>query len=1031
MVRYGKFIDDLSLRKYRQLVTRINDLGSSIATLSDADLQGKTTEFRQRVDRGESLDSLLPEAYAVVREASSRVIGMRHFDVQLLGGAIMHDGGVTEMKTGEGKTLVSTLPAYLNGLGGDGVHVVTVNDYLARRDKEHMGRIHDFLGLTVEVIQQDSNLQTRQIAYNSDITYVTHQQLGFDYLLNLTVMNRKEVRCPSDGYNYAIIDEVDSVLIDECTNPLIISEKKEFESNLSAQNIMAANDVAERLTRGVHYEVLEKEMNVSMKDVGMEAAQALLPDFKALWEVGSSMGGYILNAVRAKELFKRNVQYVVQFGEIKIIDESTGRVKERSRYGTGIHEAIEAKEGLVVQGEGQIIHSITYQEFFGKYKKLAGMTGTATTESEELWETYGLKVSRVPTNKPSIRKDETGIIFRTAAEKWDAIEDKVYTLYEMGQPVLVGTISIMDSEYVSKNLSEIGVPHKLLNAKPEYAQMEAETVAQAGRLGAVTIATNMAGRGTDIVLGGNPFELAKGILREYIKPAFTKEEPKSFSAHSDTFGYELPPNLLGLLAKAYAHVRATCDVALEPEEALHVLSEICSFVRPLFQPSAQESWEAPDDLDGLEVSLLKRGLPEFFLPRNSNGDSNETATFIHVPPKTISKCAVCAYAVYDLCDERCKAEGEMVRRLGGLHVIGTDLHPSRRIDLQLRGRAGRQGDPGRTSFYLSLEDTLLKKFGVGTTGNIFEASFDMLEASGTGPEYGLPMPGLITVVRSSQYEAERWAYHSRKYLFKMGKSFAPHREQVEGLRKYILYADSDGIEDMIRQCILANVSEAVAGHAKTQGRPKNWRAADILRHLSCLCQVDVQSDAVAAEVDAALKDGTWKAKARALSKAASAPKALDELKGRVLRGQARYVADRIAQHLFDVYSMLEDEARGNEAISGGALYDQQYVLLRSIDRVWHAHQGEMNLLKDAMQLRRFPEGDPVQEFKKESSRALVPLMEQIVREIFTKLFVDWVEPVEVQEAMDEDDEEGDELRVVPALHADGEEVGEGDGDGRG
>ncbi len=502
------------LRKYQPYVAEVNVLEEDIEKLSDDELKGKTGEFKLQLDkattdqeRADILDEILPEAFAVVREAGRRVLGMRHFDVQLMGGLVLHKGQIAEMKTGEGKTLVSTLPSYLNGLTGRGVHAVTVNDYLARRDAEWMGQLHRFLGLSVGLIQSGMSPSERQRNYACDITYATNSELGFDYLRdNMATSMAEVVQRP---FNYCIIDEVDSVLIDEARTPLIISGQVERPS----QNYIRAAQIARQLNPEEHYEVDEKARNVIMTDEGFIAAEQLL-EVKDLYDPENPWAHYIFNAIKAKELFIPDVNYIVRNGEVVIVDEFTGRVLQGRRWSDGLHQAIEAKENVEIQKETQTLATITYQNFFLLYPKLAGMTGTAKTEEAEFEKIYNLQVTIIPTNRVSGRRDLSDVVYKTEAAKWKAVAEECAEMHENGRPVLVGTTSVEKSELLSRLLSEKEVPHNLLNARPENVERESEIVAQAGRKGAVTIATNMAGRGTDIILGGNSDYMARLKVRE-------------------------------------------------------------------------------------------------------------------------------------------------------------------------------------------------------------------------------------------------------------------------------------------------------------------------------------------------------------------------------------------------------------------------------------------------------------------------------------------------------------------------------------
>jgi preprotein translocase subunit SecA len=605
------------VRALADLVPDINALEPALERLSDEALQARTAEFRQRLANGADVNDLLIEAFAVTREAARRVIGQRHYDVQLMGGAALHFGWIAEMRTGEGKTLVSTLPVYLNGLTGKGVHVVTVNDYLAKRDAEWMGQIHRWLGLTVGIVIPDiADAASKRAAYEADVTYSTNSELGFDYLRDNMAMTIEER--VQRGHEYAIVDEVDSILIDEARTPHIISGRVADAAKTYVQ--FAA--IVRSLTRNVDYEVDEKKKQISVTEPGMDKVEAALGVDNIYDDPSANWVHHLNAALRAKELYKRDVDYLVADGEVKIIDEFTGRILEGRRWSEGLHQAVEAKERVKIKEENQTLATTTLQNYFRLYKKLAGMTGTAETEAGEFHGTYKLSVVPIPTHRPMVRKDHGDLIFKSEKGKFDAVVDDLVERHEKGQPVLVGTVSVEKSEYLSKLLVQRGIPHAVLNAKQH--EKEAEIVAQAGRIGAITVATNMAGRGVDILLGGN----AEGLARRQVRAEGIDERL-----------VDLDPGEPGVL------------------EALDANEELAQAYR-----AARSRYEE-----------LK-------------------ARF----------------------EAECKAEGDTVRGLGGLYVLATERHESRRIDNQLRGRSGRQGDPGESRFYLSLEDELMRLFATGT-----------------------------------------------------------------------------------------------------------------------------------------------------------------------------------------------------------------------------------------------------------------------------------------------------------------------------
>ncbi|HEY9826946.1 MAG TPA: preprotein translocase subunit SecA, partial [Stenomitos sp.] len=674
------------LKKYQPDVVEINLLEEELQKLSDQELQAKTAEFKQRLTKGETLDDLLPEAFAAVREASRRVLGLRHFDVQMLGGMILHDGQIAEMKTGEGKTLVSTLPAYLNALSGKGVHVITVNDYLARRDAEWMGQIHRFLGLSVGLIQQSMTPVERQKNYACDITYATNSEIGFDYLRDNMATSMEEV--VQRPFNYCVIDEVDSVLIDEARTPLIISGQVERPT----EKYLEADRVAQGLRVEEHYEVDEKARNVILTDEGFIAAEQIL-GVEDLYDPQDPWAHYVFNAIKAKELFIKDVNYIIRDNEIVIVDEFTGRIMVGRRWSDGLHQAIEAKEGVEIQNETQTLASITYQNLFLLYPKLAGMTGTAKTEETEFEKIYKLEVTLVPTNRINRRQDLADVVYKTENAKWVAVAQECAQMHEMGRPVLVGTTSVEKSEVLSRLLLQQNIPHNLLNAKPENVERESEIVAQAGRRGAVTIATNMAGRGTDIILGGNADYMARLKAREYLMPRIVLPES------GDPMGvieFSMPQ-------------RETRPQGFDPN------------VEAAPTGTLRKTWKVAPDIFPTEISsetetLLKaavdfavkkygeQSLPELQAEELLAIAAEKAPTDDEVVQK-LRDAYNTVRAEYEVFTSQ---EHNEVVELGGLHVIGTERHESRRVDNQLRGRAARQGDPGSTRFFLSLDDNQLR-----------------------------------------------------------------------------------------------------------------------------------------------------------------------------------------------------------------------------------------------------------------------------------------------------------------------------------
>ncbi|CAO2827953.1 unnamed protein product [Amaranthus hypochondriacus] len=657
------------VKDYYRLVDSVNALEPRIQSLSDDQLKAKTEEFRSRLALGESLADIQAEAFAVVREAAKRTLGMRHFDVQIIGGAVLHDGSIAEMKTGEGKTLVSTLAAYLNALAGEGVHVVTVNDYLARRDAEWMGSVHHFLGLSVGLIQKGMKAEERRRNYRCDITYTNNSELGFDYLRdNLSGTSGELVMRWPKPFHFAIVDEVDSVLIDEGRNPLLISG----QANEDAARYPVAAKVAELLVRGMHYNVELKDNSVELTEEGISLAELAL-ETNDLWDENDPWARFVINALKAKEFYRRDVQYIVRKGKALIINELTGRVEEKRRWSEGIHQAVEAKEGLKIQADSVVVAQITYQSLFKLYPKLSGMTGTAKTEEKEFLKMFHMPVIEVPTNLPNIRKDLPIQAFATARGKWDHVSEEVESMFRLGRPVLVGTTSVENSEHLSDLLKERNIPHNVLNARPKYAAREAEIVAQAGREHAITISTNMAGRGTDIILGGNPKMLAKGIIEKKLLPLLSREVPE--------YEFDGEPS----------SVKAMSKVDLSPSTS--ALLERASLIAKYVGKSEGQSWTHQQVKSIISESVQ---MSESVDSRELQRLAEEESEMYPLGPAV----ALAYQAVLNNCQIHCLNEGTKVKRLGGLHVIGTSLHESRRIDNQLRGRAGRQGDPGSTRFMI-------------------------------------------------------------------------------------------------------------------------------------------------------------------------------------------------------------------------------------------------------------------------------------------------------------------------------------------
>ena len=838
------------IKKIRGLADRIVELEPEYKALSDEALQGKTEQFRERLRNGETLDELLPEAYATVREAASRVIGQRHYYVQLLGGIILHQGRIAEMRTGEGKTLAATLPSYLNALTGEGVHVVTVNDYLARRDSEWMGKIHRFLGLTVGLIVHGLNNEERRAAYACDITYATNNELGFDYLRDNMVLYKKDL--VQRGHDFAIVDEVDSILIDEARTPLIISGRGDESTELYQQadafvsrlrgKIYATTDekAPEDENLDADYIVDEKAKTATLTSRGVQKAEQAFGLENLSDLENATISHHINQAMKARGLMKRDIDYVVKDDEVIIVDEFTGRLMYGRRYNEGLHQAIEAKEGLKVAHESKTLATITFQNFFRLYTKLSGMTGTALTEEEEFSGIYAIDVVEIPTNRPVVRIDNPDVVYRTEAAKFRAVIQQIIECHQKGQPVLVGTISIEKSEMLSKLLSRHGVPHTVLNAK--HHEKEAEIVAQAGRFGAVTIATNMAGRGTDIVLGGNPEQMALNELRK--REDMTDE----------------------LLAEANSYAETS-----DPE-----------------------------------ILAVRRDFEE-------------------------------AHRAFK---EKTSAESQRVRDAGGLFIIGTERHESRRIDNQLRGRSGRQGDPGETRFYLSMEDDIMRLFG----SERMMAMMDTLKIDEDTPIDARILSGAI---ENAQKNVESRNYHSRKSVLEYDDVMNTQRKIIYDQRRQVLEGEdlSETIEKMFHYVVESRVADSF-GHVDYLA--DRAQLNDLLRQF----------------------EGVYM------------PEGAVTVTDEELAGISRQeLEEKILEQLQNTY-------RGKEAEYGEKLMREaeRVILLRVVDEYWMDHIDAMTDLRQGIGLRAYGQHNPVDVYKQEGFEMFEGMTNAIREETARRLF---------------------------------------------
>ncbi|MEB3301303.1 MAG: preprotein translocase subunit SecA [Cyanobacteriota bacterium] len=904
------------LKRYQPLVSDINLLEEDISPLSDDELRGLTAEFREKLDKADNLsrkklllDELLPQAFAVVREAGKRVLGMRHFDVQLIGGMVLHDGQIAEMKTGEGKTLVATLPAYLNALTGQGVHVVTVNDYLARRDAEWMGQIHRFLGLSVGLIQQDMLPAERQRNYACDITYATNSELGFDYLRDNMATDLADI--VQRDFHYCIIDEVDSILIDEARTPLIISgqverpqEKYRMASEVAAQLVRSPELGRDGIDPEGDYEVDEKRRNVTLTDEGYAHAANLL-GIQDLYDSTDPWAHFVNNALKAKELFIKDVNYIVRNQDVVIVDENTGRALPGRRWSDGLHQAIESKENLPIQPETQTLASITYQNFFRLYPRLAGMTGTAKTEELEFEKTYKLEVTTVPTNRTTARVDWTDQVYKTETAKWRAVANETAEIHGRGRPVLVGTTSVEKSGLLSTLLAELAIPHNLLNAKPENVEREAEIIAQAGRAGAVTIATNMAGRGTDIILGGNSDYMSRLKCREVLLPCLVQAE----EGHGAPIPYQRSADQR---ARAVTTLYP-CALSEETEKALEALAR-----------------ELTQQWGGRSLSLLE--LEDRIASAAEKAPTSDPQ---------IQQMRDLIRRIKDEYDLVVKQEEIQVREAGGLHVIGTERHESRRIDNQLRGRAGRQGDPGTTRFFLSLEDNLLRIFGgdrVAGLMNAFRVEEDMPIESGM----------LTRSLEGAQKKVETYYYDQRKEVFQYDDVMNNQRKAVYAERRRVL----EGRE--LKLQVLGygerTIDDIVEAYVNPDLPPEEWdlqRLLDKVKEFIYLLQ-DLTPEQL-----------------RGLS--------IDELKA-FLQEQMR-----------NAYDIKEDQV--NQIRPGLMREAERFFILQQIDTLWREHLQSMEALRETIYLRGYAQKEPIIEYKNEAYDMFLEMMIQIRRNVIYSMFM--------------------------------------------
>jgi len=839
---------DRAVKKIMPVIQEINSLEETMQNLSDDELKNKTVEFRERLSKGETLNDILPEAFAVVREAGKRVLGMRHFDVQLIGGIVLHQGRIAEMKTGEGKTLVATLPCYLNALEGKGVHVVTVNDYLAKRDSEQMGKIYRFLGLTVGLIVHEKTPEERREAYSCDITYGTNNEFGFDYLRDNMVTSKDElVQCK--GHNFAVVDEVDSILIDEARTPLIISGRGDkstelysiadrFARTLKYKKIVETDDKSLDEDETVDYIIDEKARTATLTERGIKKAEQAFNIENLSDPENILISHHINQAIKAHGIMHRDMEYVVKDGEVIIVDEFTGRLMYGRRYNDGLHQAIEAKEGVKIAHESKTLATITFQNFFRLYNKLSGMTGTAETEETEFQQIYKLDVVVIPTNEPMIRKDHQDSVYRTEVGKYKSVIRQIKECYAKGQPVLVGTVTIEKSEILSKLLKKEGIPHEVLNAK--YHDKEAEIVAQAGRYGAVTIATNMAGRGTDIVLGGNAEFMAK---KEMKKQGFDDEMIAESTSFSDT----TDPDILN---------------------ARKVFSEL-----------------------------------------------------------------------HEKFKEKIQDEREAVIKAGGLFILGTERHESRRIDNQLRGRSGRQGDIGESRFYISLEDDLMRLFGS-------ERLMGIVAALGIAEDEAIEQKMLSNAIENAQKRVEGNNFQIRNHVLQYDDVMNVQRDTIYKQRRKVL--DGEDVTDAIKNMISQYIEETVAMYTGSDDIPDNWNLTGLSDTLEQIFLPKGTLDFTTDELNYITKES-------------------------------------LTEKLLEIAEEKYEEKR--KELGDDLMKDvQRIILLKVVDRKWMAHIDNMDQLRQGIGLRAYAQTDPVIAYKNEGYLMYEEMLSDIGEDVTKLIF---------------------------------------------
>nr|QOS04670.1 preprotein translocase subunit A [Sarcopeltis skottsbergii] len=848
--------------KFQLLINEINNFHKIIIHYSDHDLKLQTQKMQQLVIQGYTLNEILPEAFGTAKEAIRRALGIELFNVQILGGIVLHNGKIAEMKTGEGKTLVAILPSYLNALNGKGVNVITVNDYLAKRDAELVRKVYRYVNISVGLIQQSMNVEERKIQYGCNITYITNNELGFDYLRDNMAINQTDL--VQKEFHFAIVDEVDSILIDEARTPLIISGPSEEKTN----KYHTGKEIVKKITKNIHYDIDEKTRNVTLTENGIKICEQLLKT-KNLYDINNPWIQYILSALKAKELFLKDVHYIVKNEEVVIVDEFTGRIMEGRRWSDGLHQAIEAKEDKKIQPENLTLASITYQNLFLLYKKLSGMTGTAKTEETELDKIYKLEVEEIPTNKVCLRQDFPDLVYKNEYNKWRAIANECLDMYKIGRPVLIGTTNVEKSEFLAGMLDELKIPYNLLNAKPENITREAEIITQAGRKSNITISTNMAGRGTDIILGGNPYAMTKIIIINYIK------------------------NILKVSSLSY-------DDSIFTEKKISLLLQKLDnkFMQTITNSQTIEQY-------------IEKEINSIVLTNND----------IYTNIQKVYLQVLHEYKYI------CSKEKIDILKLGGLHVIGTERHESRRIDYQLKGRSGRQGDPGSSRFFLSLEDNLLRIFG----GDKISKLMQVLSIDDDTP---IESTILTKSLDSAQKKIESYFYDIRKQLFEYDEVINNQRQAIYSERKRIL--QSNFTRDCIIEYAESTIDDILVTYKQQPNNKKNL-VSKITQLLNLTQSIEVDTI--------------------------------------INKSNKEQISCFLYEQLRITYDLRESYL---EQLRPGLMRQlEKYYLLQQIDKAWQKHLEKMTLLKESIGWRSYGQQDPLVEYKNEGFQLFITMVTYI------------------------------------------------------